>query len=132
MKNHTPIFVTFTILLIAIRWILNDISSLVLVNAFINVAALLFVFFTITETAIIETHTRIENTAAPNDIVIREKKRTKNIIYFISYSIYVLIATVYLIWGACEMGNDIISIASLGLSLISQDIATCIAKNIKL
>ena len=132
MKNHTPTFVILTLLLIAFRCLFNGTDQLVLVNGLLNSVALLFVFFSITEQIIEAIHSRIDTVPLPKDIAVREKKSKKIATYIISYLVYAIIVFVYLRFFISELGNDILSIISLGLSLIDRNISNCIANNIKL
>lgn len=132
MKNQTSTFVIITALLIAFRCLLNDSGRLVFANALVNVVAILLVFLSITEQIIEKTHNRIDDMGIPKEIECREKRRKKIYTRICSYSFYAIIVAVYLLFLVSELGNDIVSIASLGLSLIDKGIANSIANCIKL
>ena len=68
----------------------------------------------------------------PKEIKLREKRRTKIYTRIFSYFFYIIICAVYLVFLVSELGNDIVSITSLGLSLIDKSIAISIANSIKL
>ena len=132
MKTQTSTFVIITALLIAFRCILNDSEQLVFANALLNVVAILLVFISITEQIIKNTYSRIDDMGVPKEIKLREKRRTKIYTRIFSYFFYTIICAVYLVFLVSELGNDIVSITSLGLSLIDKSIAISIANSIKL
>ena len=132
MKNQTSTFVIITALLIAFRCLLNDPDRLVFANALVNVVAILLVFLSITEQIVKITHNRIDDMSIPKEIKLRENRCKKIWVRICSYSIYAIIVAVYLLFLVSELGNDIVSITSLGLSLIDKSIAEGIANCIKL
>lgn len=132
MKNQTSTFIIITVLLIAFRYLLNDSDRLVFANALVNVVAILLVFISITEQIIEKVHNRIDNTRIPKEIKLREKKCAKIYTRICFYSFYAIIIVAYLLFLVSELGNDIVSITSLGLSLIDKSIANGIANCIKL
>lgn len=132
MKKQTSTFVIITALLIAFRYLLNNSDQLVFANALVNVVAILLVFLSITAQIIKKTHKRIDDMGIPKEIKFREKKRTKTYARICSYSFYAILVACYLLFLVSELGNDIVSITSLGLSLIDKSIANRIANRIKL
>ncbi len=111
---------------------MNDSDRLVFANALVNVVAILLVFLSITEQIIEKIYNRMDNMGIPDEIKLREKKRKKICTRIFSYSFYAIIVAVYLFFLVSELGNDIVSITSLGLSLIDKSIANSIANCIKL
>ena len=132
MKNHTPMFIFFTLFLIAIRCITDNHPDIVFIVSLINLGALLAVIYLITEQVINKVIDRISKSNAPQQIIEREQKDKKITINLIAYIIFIAFALVYLLWFKSSLGNDIISIVALGLSLIDTYLINIISNSIKI
>ena len=132
MKNSAPIYIFITIFLIVIRNIFNYHPQIDIIISFINLFALLVVIHLITEHILEKVLIRISKSKVPKQIIHREKKNKKNIINLLVYGVFSVFALVYLIFFRSSLGNDIISILALGLSLIDTYLIDTISKNIKL
>ena len=117
MKNNIPIFGIITVILIVFRILLDDNLQLPLVIALINLVALLMVVFSITNQIKIKLIEKTTDSGVPKDIIKREQK---NIVLYTDCYPYIALLTfyvIYLFFLCSELGNDIISIAALGLSV---------------
>jgi len=127
MKNKLPVFGIVTVILIVFRILLNNNSQLIFVVALINLIALLVVIFSISGQAQAKITERIEQSGVPKDIKMREKRifcQTVDCWAYIPLTIFYII---YLVCLCSELGNDIISIVALGLSLSDSFIADTVA-----
>ena len=127
MKNNLPVFGIITVILVVFRILLNNNPQLVFVVASINLVALLIVVFAITNRAKTTIAEKITQSGVPKDIEIREKKHFRRCIYCWTYIPLTIIYISYLFCFSSELGNDIISIVALGLSLSDSFIANAVA-----
>lgn len=127
MKNNLPVFGIVTVILVVFRVLLNNNSQLVFVVASINLVALLVVVFAITNQAKEKITEKITLSGVPKDIRIREKKRLCRCVDCWTYIPLTIIYIGYLFCFSSELGNDIISIVALGLSLSDSFIADAVA-----
>lgn len=131
MKNHNLFLVLFTIFLIIVRCILNANSNLLLVVALLNLLALSVVILSIVDQAKKEIIKKAKESRAPKELVAREKKITIRKMYILTSVIFLVCSSLYLFFGLSELGNDIIAIISLGISLVDLSISNLIVKHIK-
>ena len=131
MKNHNLFLVLFTIFLIIVRCILNANSNLLLVVALLNLLALSVVILSIVDQAKKEIIKKAKESRAPKELVAREKKITIRKMYILTSLIFLVCSSLYLFFGLSELGNDIIAIISLGISLVDLSISNLIVKHIK-
>ena len=127
MKNNLPVFGIITVILVVFRILLNNNPQLVFVVASINLVALLIVVFAITNRAKTTIAEKITQSGVPKDIEIREKKQFRRCIDCWTYIPLAIIYISYLFCFSSELGNDIISIVALGLSLSDSFIANAVA-----
>lgn len=127
MKNNLPVFGIITVILVVFRILLNNNPQLVFVVASINLVALLIVVFAITNRAKTTIAEKITQSGIPKDIEIREKKHFRRCIDCWTYIPLAIIYISYLFCFSSELGNDIISIVALGLSLSDSFIANAVA-----
>ncbi len=127
MKNNISVFGVIIAILIVIRVLLNKNPQIVFVVALINLIALLIVVFSITVQIKTIITDKIMQSKVPEDIVKREKRQNYKKVDFCIYIPLLIIYIVYLIYFCSELGNDIISILALGLSLMDSFIADAVA-----
>lgn len=127
MKNNLPVFGIITVILVVFRILLNNNPQLVFVVASINLVALLIVVFAITNRTKTTIAEKITQYGVPKDIEIREKKLFRRCIDCWTYIPLAIIYISYLFCFSSELGNDIISIVALGLSLSDSFIANAVA-----
>lgn len=132
MKNYTPLFTILISMLIFLRIISNESENLVYIISILNFIALLIVFFSIAEKIKTTIHEKIAASKVPKDIIEREIKTAYRKINIITYVPISIIIVIYFGYLASELGNDIISIISLGLSLVSSNIVEIVVKKLKL
>lgn len=127
MKNNFPVIGVITVILVAFRILLNNNTQLVFVVASINLVALLVVVFAIINQAKEKITERVTGSGVPKDIRTREKKRLCRCVDHWTYIPLIIIYIGYLFYFSSELGNDIISIVTLGLSLSDSFIADAVA-----
>lgn len=127
MKNNLPVFGIVTVILIVFRILLNNNTQLVFVVALINLVALLVVVFAITNQAKAKITEKVTRSGVPKDIRKREKKHLCCSVDCWTYIPLTIIYIGYLSYFSSELGNDIISIVALGLSLSDSFIADAVA-----
>lgn len=126
MKNNIPIFGFIMVILIIVRCSFNSIPQLVLVIAAINLVALLMVLFSITAQIKEQGSNKINRLGPVKHFANRDNKRFCHMLNCVTYIPYTVISIIYLLWFKCALGNDIISIIALCLSLSDQYIVTLI------
>lgn len=132
MKNRAiPIAIVFG-LLVFFRVISEHSANLTVIVSLINIFALLTVFVSIVEHIRINVTNKIKNSGVPKEIINREVKHFTTKVNIYSYVPFCLIVVIYLWFFSSTLGNDILSIISLGLSLTSSNIAESIIKKIKI
>lgn len=128
MKNRTiPITIVFA-LLIFLRFISERSENLTIFVSILNLIALLTVLVSIIEQIRIDVTNKIKKLGIPKEIINREVRCFTikiNICSYIPFSFFIII---YLLFFSSTLGNDILSIISLGLSLTSSNIAESIIK----
>lgn len=127
MKNNIPVFGIITVILIVFRILLNNNSQLILVVASINLVALLVVVFSITVQTKDKITEKITQSGVPKDIRKREKKHLFRSVDCWTYIPLTIFYIDYLVYFCSELGNDIMAIIALGLSLSDSLIADAIA-----
>ena len=132
MNTHNIIFVFFTIFLIIVRCIADPFPHLLIIVALLNLLSLAVVIISIIEQIRKKVIIKSNESPAPKAIVARERKRLIKATYTISIALFLILSGVYLTFGLSELGNDIITILSLGLSLIDSCISDIVVKQMKL
>lgn len=132
MKNHSSEILGFTLILILIRCLSNNSPYLITIIAILNFFALFIVFHSIVQQVIPRLFLEIEKHGISELIINREKKSVKTKIYFGTTILFIGLIAINIFCGITELSNDIISIASIGLSLIDSSIVDFISKNFKI
>lgn len=132
MKKNIPILSFTIILAIVIRCIFSASPNLTYLVAAINIIAILFVVFTIVYDIIYNVQERIKESGVPKQIQTREMKKLSSKIYLFSIVITVTLTVLYFFLWCSSLGNDVISILALGLSILDDEIVDNISRNIKI
>ena len=131
MNTHNFVFILFTAFLILLRCVLNSFPHLLVIVALLNLLAMGVVIFTIVDQTRKKVLKKSKESRAPKELVIREQTRLIRKIYAVATLMFIVSSASYLIFAISELGNDIIAILSLGLSLIDSYISDNIVKHIK-
>ena len=131
MKNNFPVFGILTLLLLLFRIILNKNAQLVYVVSVINLIALLIVVFSISKSIKAGVSTTIHNSGVPQEIIDREIKETFHKLDLLIYLPLAIIVLLYLVFLSSQLGNDIIAIVALGLSVSDSYIADIVINSYK-
>ena len=126
MKNNIPIFGIIMIILIVVRCIFNNNSESLVIIAAINLVALLIVLFSITSQIKDQGKRKIERVGSIKHFINRDNKRFCRLVDRSTFIPYAIISIIYLVRLKCELGNDIITIVALCLSLSDEYIVTTI------
>ena len=131
MKDEAPIIWILTVGLIIVRIMMNKIAEVDLVVAIINIVALLGVVLIVVRKIVSKVQTAIEDSGVP----IEKKKKKKNAairkLEWIVYAPLLLFVMIYLVFWKSGLGNDIISIVSLGLSLTDVTVVDVVSNYIR-
>lgn len=132
MKKNIPILSFTIVMIIIIRCIFSNSTKLVYLVAAINIIAILFVVFTIIYDIKYNVQARIKESGVPIQIQKREIKKISSEIYIISILLSGILTFLYFSLWCSSLGNDIISILALGLSILDDEIVDNISSNIKI
>ena len=122
MKNKLLILGAIMLLMIACRyWLYNSPHEIPAV-AGINLLSLLIVFLSLKEHMKDVFRKKIEATCVPKEIIQRETNAACKRIHLLYLPLAGFAVLYYLLW-ICELGNDIIAIVALFLSLVEVDLA---------
>lgn len=130
MKEEAPIIWISTVGLIVVRIMMNKIAEVDLVVAIINIVALLAVVSIVVQRIVSKVQTAIEDSGVPFEIRSREKNNAIRKLERIVYVPLFVFVMIYLVCWKSGLGNDIISIASLGLSLTDVTIVDVVSNYI--
>ena len=130
-KNISVLSIAIAII-IFLRCILNDNDNIIYIVAGINVVAIIFVVYTIIEKILNNIIDKIKKSKVPEQILNREIASTQVKIWGWSIVIGVIVILVSF-WKWCSgLGNDIISILALGISVLDDEIVKKITDNYKI
>ena len=130
-KNIFVLSVAIAII-IFLRCILDGNNNIIYIVAGINIVAIVFVVYTIIEKILNNTIDKIKKSKAPEQIINREIASVQVKIWGWSITIGVIAILVYF-WKLCSgLGNDIISILALGISILDDEIVNKITDNYKI
>lgn len=124
MKNKFQTISIVTLVLIILRCMVESNPQCVLVVSCINLVALLVVVYLIVEQIGAGMVESIKEVHVPRQIEEREIREVKIKLGLIIYVPFALAALVYVIFLSCGLGNDIVSIIALGLSLCDNHIVS--------
>lgn len=119
-------------LVIFLRILLNTNEYLNYIVAAINIVALMFVLLSILINTKRKIKKRIDKTHAPKEFKTREKKKLFLRLQVPVLGFAVIALSVYMIFFCGALGNDIIALISLGLSVADDEITYEVAKRFKI
>ena len=126
MENNWPVFGILTTTLLVFRILLNNNQQLVIIISVINLVALFIVVYSITTQIKANLSNKIIQSGIPDDIMDRDKKQAYRRVDCYTYFPLTIFYVIYLFFLSSELGNDIISIIALSLSLSSSFISDVI------
>jgi hypothetical protein len=130
-KNISVLSIAIAII-IFLRCILDGNNNIIYIVAGINIVAIIFVVYTIIEKILNNIIDKIKKSKVPEQILNREIAGTQVKIWGWSIVIGVIVILVYF-WKWCSgLGNDIISILALGISILDDEIVKKITDNYKI
>lgn len=130
-KNISVLSVVIAII-IGLRCMLDGNNKLVFIVAGINIVAMAFVLYTIIEKIVGNITDKIKKSNVPEQIIIREIKSTRFKIWGVSIGVSVVAIVLYLLCCCSGLGNDIISILALGISILDDVIVMKVSENYKI
>lgn len=123
-------FVIFII--IFLRCILDKIPQLTYIVAGINIVAIIYVLYTIIERIVSNLDNRIYQSGIPVDIENREIKSIEKRFWTIGICVSLIVIIIYFLFWCSNLGNDIISILALGISILDEDLVKAVSDNYKI
>lgn len=126
MKNKFQNVAIVAVVLIALRCIFEKNSQRDYIVAVINIFALLVVVYLITEQIKAGFICNIKSYHVPSSIETREIRAVIIKLSLIVYGVFIIIALLYLLLLTSGLGNDIISIIALALSLCDDHIVSTV------
>ena len=130
-KNISVLSVVIAII-IGLRCMLDGNNKLVFIVAGINIVAMAFVLYTIIEKIVGNITDKIKKSNVPEQIIIREIKSTRFKIWGVSIGVSVVAIVLYLLCCCSGLGNDIISIQAMGISIFDYEIVMKVSENYKI
>ena len=130
-KNISVLSVVIAIIS-GVRCMLDGNHKLVFIVAGINIVAMAFVLYTIIEKIVGNITDKIKKSNVPEQIIIREIKSTRFKIWGVSIGVSVVAIVLYLLCCCSGLGNDIISILALGISILDDEIVMKVSENYKI
>ncbi len=132
MNKNISILSIVIAMVISLRWILNGYKNLLYIVAGINIVAIAFVLYTIIDKTVNNLMNRIKESNVPKQIMAREVKAVRFKIWGWSIIVSVIMSIIYLSQWCSNLGNDIISILALGLSILDDEIVKKVTENYKM
>lgn len=126
MKNKLQTIGIITVILIALRCLVESNPQCVLIVSAINIAALLVVVYLICEQIRTGVSDNIKEHNIPKQIEKREIRSFTIKLSLLVYIPFALATVAYLVFWSSGLGNDIIAIVALGLSLCDNHIASLV------
>ena len=126
MKNKLQTIGIITVILIALRCLVEANPQCVIIVSAINIAALLVVVYVICEQIRAGVSDNIKAHNIPKQIEKREIRSFTIKMSLLVYIPFALATVVYLVFLSSGLGNDIIAIVALGLSLCDNHIASLV------
>lgn len=132
MNKNIPVLSIVIGIVIALRWIFDSSDKLLYIVAGINICAIVFVIYTIIERAAGDISKKIESTHVPEQIVQREIKIV--FLKIFGWSNFINLILIFLYWKfwCSNLGNDIIAILALGISVLDDEFVKKIVDTYKI
>lgn len=125
MKRFITIIPIF-IMLIIVRILLNNDENIDYIIAIINISALLVIYVDVIDSNIKFIFS--QNKTYPDEIVLREVKNFRKKSICLGVVLFSSFSSLYIIFLVSNLGNDIISIITIGLSLLESGIIEFVNK----
>lgn len=119
-------------IVIMLRCIFDNNVNLVYIVAGINITAIVFVIYTIVEKGVESIKRKVENTNVPIEIRSREIRAIRFKVFGICGTVSFVVIALYLLLWCSNLGNDVISIFALGISILDDEITKIITDNYKI
>lgn len=119
-------------IIILIRCVFDSNDDLVYIVAGINIVAIEFVIYTIIEKIVENITQKIKESNVPKQIINREITSIRFKIWGMSFGINLILIILYLLYLCSGLGNDILSILALGISVSDDEIVGKIAETYKI
>jgi len=132
MNKNIPILSISIAIIILLRCLFDNHEKIVYIVAGINIVAIIYVIYTIIEKIVNNIAGRLRKSGAPEQILNRELKNTRNRIWKYSIGINIILIILYFGLWCSGLGNDIISIIALGISVLDDEIVKIISDNYKI
>lgn len=120
--NKLESILIVTVLLVALRCVVEKTEQSCQYVSVINIIALLVVVYLTTEQIVLAIKDKISSLNVPKEVRVREVRNVQRNQYFLVYVPFTVLSLIYLILFSSSLGNDIISIIALGLSLCNNHI----------
>jgi len=132
MNKKVFTLLTVMAILVMIRCVFDASDNLNYIVASINIVALVYVVFTVLDNIVIKICERISKVNLSKQIRKREIKCVRNKVWIMGTGICGIIFSVYLIFFCSNLGNDIISIVALTISVLDKEFVALISNNYKI
>ncbi len=132
MNKNISILSVVIAIVILLRCIFDGNENLLYIVAGINIVAIVFVLYTIIEKTVDGITNNIRESNAPKQIIVREVKTVRFKMWGWSIGVSIIAVIAYLSLWCSNLGNDIISILALGLSILDDEMVKGITENYKI
>jgi len=132
MSRNLSVLSVVIAIIIFIRCVFDSIDELVYIVAGINIVAIVFVIYTIIEKIVENITRKIKESSVPKQIVKREITSTRLKVWGISCLINISLVLLYFLYWCSSLGNDIISILALGISVLDDEIVKKVTEAYKI
>ena len=130
-KNISVLSIVIAIIIL-LRCVFNNSENLLYIVAGINIVAIVFVVYTIIEKVTNNIIDKIKKSSVPKEIIKREVEHARIKIWGWSLAINIIVIILYIFFWRSNLGNDIISILALGISILDNEIEKKITENYKI
>lgn len=132
MNRNISILSVVIAIVILLRCIFDSNENLLYIVAGINIIAIAFVLYTIIEKTVNGIANNIRESNVPKQIIVREEKIIRFKMWGWSIGVSIIAVIAYLSFWCSNLGNDIISILALGLSILDDEIVKKITENYRI
>ena len=120
-KKISILVITISIIIL-LRCIFDSNENIIYIVVGINIVAIVFVLYTIIEKILDDIIDRIKKSEVPLQIIKREIKNTQLKIWGWTIAFSAVVIVWYFLYACSGLGNDIISILALGISVLDDEI----------
>ena len=132
MNRNMPVLSLVMALIIGLRCVFDKNERLIYIVAVINVVAIVYVLFTILDNIANRLVDKVIVSNVPQQILKREKRSIRIKVWAWGCSINLILIIAYFWFWCSNLGNDIISIIALGISIMDDDIVKLVIENYRL